>query len=102
MAAAHQRHDVRRAPTVHVKQRHRVEVDQAVPVGEPRGRVKCVEIQVSMRQHHAFGMGGGAAGVKKFRDGVLVNPPEINRSGFGGRDQLIVEFGVRPGGFRVA
>ena len=37
VAPAHQSYDVRRAPTVDMKQRHRVEVDQAVPIREPDG-----------------------------------------------------------------
>ena len=61
-----------------------------------------MQIKVAVREHHALRVSGGAAGVEQFRDGIFVNPAEVNVGGLGHFDQLVVKLGLRPGGLGVA
>ncbi len=66
MLSADESEDVRDAPAVGVKQRNGMKLGE-VPRGvKGQANMQGMQINISVRQHDAFGIGAGAAGVKKF------------------------------------
>ena len=60
------------------------------------------QIDVSVRQHHALGVGAGATGVKQFGYGIFVNRRNIRALRRGGVKQRIVVLRAEPLRFRSA
>src|SRR2546426_9721913 len=102
VGAPDDRNDVRGAPAIYVKERHRIEVDVTVAAVERDRSVERMEVEVAVGQHDAFGVRRGPAGVKKFGDAVFVNPAIVNLAGLGAGEQLIVKLRVRPSRLRAA
>src|SRR6266851_1053983 len=71
--SADERENVRYTPAVGVKQGNRVKLSEVPRSVKGQANMQGMEINISVRQHDAFGIGAGAAGVKKFGHGVLVN-----------------------------
>ena len=88
MPPAGQREDVRRAPTVDVEQRHRVEVRPRVGRRHAQGGVKGMQIEIAVRQHDPFGISRRAAGVKEFGHGVFIDLAVINVARVGRRPAI--------------
>src|SRR6266849_6599618 len=71
--SADERENVRYTPAVGVKQGNRVKQSEVPRSVKGQANMQGMQINISVRQHDAFGIGSGPAGVKKFGNGVLVN-----------------------------
>ncbi len=56
-----------------------------------------VQINISMRQHHALGIGAGATGIEKLGHGVFVDGRNIGTTRRSGGEQRIVVLRNEPG-----
>ena len=56
-----------------------------------------VQVHISVREHYAFGIGAGATGVEKFRQGIFINAGDVREMGRGGGQKLVVVLGAEPG-----
>src|SRR5260370_2929106 len=75
--AADQGEDMRDAPAVGMKQGNRMKLSK-VPRGvKGQANTQGMQVNISMRQHHAFGIGAGATGVKELGYRVLVNCHDV-------------------------
>src|SRR6266852_2108032 len=75
--SADERENVRYTPAVGVKQGNRVKLSE-VPCGvKGQANMQGMQINISVRQHDAFGIGAGAACVKKLGDRILVNLHDV-------------------------
>ena len=82
---------MRTAPAVGMKQRNGMEVHYVVMVLIHGGYVERVEIEVAMGEHDALGRPGAAAGIEKFRHGVLVIIEDVGALGMAGGEKVFVD-----------
>ncbi len=64
---------MRDAPAVGVKQGNRMKLGKIPRRVKRQANMQGMQINISVRQHNAFGIGAGAAGIKKLGYRVLVN-----------------------------
>ena len=100
--AARESDGVGTSPTVGVEQRNGVHLahlvggnsDRAPAAGQQR--IDAVEVERAVREHHAFGASGAAAGVEEIGDGGFVVGSEVDRLGLGFGEELFVVARVYP------
>ncbi len=81
-------------PAVGVEQRDGVQLHLAVAFDKAGDIVQRVQVQGAVREHHALGRAGGAAGVEQLGDGGLVDAEEIGALHAAAGQQVF----VRPAG----
>ncbi len=90
MPAADACHRMRGAPSVHVKQRNRVQLDVVVSDSKARHHLHCMKIQVSMSHHHALGICGGARRIEELRQVVVRQAGRREPGAGGGQKPLVI------------
>ena len=65
------------APAIRVKERNGVEFNGAIFRVETEADVLCVKINISVREHHAFGISARAAGVEKLGKRIFVDGSDV-------------------------
>src|SRR5271156_5550648 len=93
---------MRDAPAIGVEERNDVKFNGGSFDLQSQADVQRVQIDVAVGEHHAFGVGAGAAGVEKLGEGIFVNGGNIREMRSGGGQQRIVIFGGEPGCFGSA
>ncbi len=69
---------------------------------EAQASIESMQINISVREHHAFGIGAGAAGVEEFGESVFVESCNVRLIGFGGGEHRVVILRREPTFIRFA
>src|SRR5579875_874024 len=93
---AAQRKRVRRSPGIDVKKRHGVDAHIRVRLPQSIGYIEGVQIKVTVRQHDALRVCGGAAGIEEFRNRIFINGLEIKLTLLSFTQKLVVSEPVSP------
>src|SRR6266704_1043870 len=84
------------APAVRVKQRNRMQADAVSRSGKRKRHSESVKIDVAMREHHAFGVSAGSAGIEKFTQGVFIKLHHVGMIRRGSGKKVFIALGRHP------
>ena len=96
MSAAGESGGMRLAPSVGVKEGNGVEFDGFARDLQRDGDIERVKIDVAVREHHAFGIGGGSAGVEELGERVLVHLHHVALKDVGALEEVFIVLASYP------
>ena len=100
--SAQQSKEMRHAPAIGVEERDGVEFDVSIFHLERQADVQSVKVHISVGEHHALGIGAGAAGIEKLGQSVFVDRGDVGAIRCRCIEKSFVVASGQPGRFGIA